>query len=700
MGFKNAITGAVLFGGLAFGTSTFSPARPPAIPLAAKAPYLGTWLQVGSDGGNGGNLAGEWPTFWTGQITGWAGLIRVDGTAYEWMGDVPDTNLVNQTAVSYTSTQSSFIMNVDGLVGLNVTFLSPVLPTDLKRQSLTFSYLNVGVVSLDGNTHDVQLYADVSGEWISGDISQEIQWSYGTADGIAYHQYNRTSQTEISETNDLPNWGNIYWSTADSGNLTFQSGEDIVVRGNFMSNGTLPNTQDSDFRAINDDWPVFGFAQDLGSVGSSTVDTLFTIGLTQVNAIQLLGVGPNLTTYQSYWTNYFDTDVDAMTFFYNDYSTAAGLSATFDAQVQSDSVAAAGQDYATITTLSVRQAFAALQFVGTEDSPLVFLKEISSDGDIQTVDVIFPAMPIILYTNPQLLSYLLDPLYLNQENGHYPKTNAIHDLGHFPLAEGYPAGNDEPQPLEECGNMVVMTLAYAQRTGDNDYLSQHYPILTQWAGYLVNESLIPANQISTDDFAGSLANQTDLALKGIIALRAMADIANLSGNAADVDYYMNVSTSYLSQWQGFGTNSAADPPHTELSYGNATSWGLLYNMYANSILGYKGDNAFVPESVYTMQSNFYPTVALEYCVPLDTRHVYGKTDWSMWAASIASDTTRDLLIGKLANWINATPTSGPFSDLIDCNTGDYAVGITFKARPVVGGHFALLALAATGDEGL
>ena len=46
------------------GQSTFSPARPPALPLAVKSPYLSTWLAAGSDGGNGGYLPGEWPTFW------------------------------------------------------------------------------------------------------------------------------------------------------------------------------------------------------------------------------------------------------------------------------------------------------------------------------------------------------------------------------------------------------------------------------------------------------------------------------------------------------------------------------------------------------------------------------------------------------------------------------------------------------------
>jgi hypothetical protein len=48
----------------ATGASTFSPARPPAIPIAVKSPYLNTLQFAGSDGGNGGYLAGQWAQFW------------------------------------------------------------------------------------------------------------------------------------------------------------------------------------------------------------------------------------------------------------------------------------------------------------------------------------------------------------------------------------------------------------------------------------------------------------------------------------------------------------------------------------------------------------------------------------------------------------------------------------------------------------
>lgn len=165
----------------------------------------------------------------------------------------------------------------------------------------------------------------------------------------------------------------------------------------------------------------------------------------------------------------------------------------FDRQVAEDSINAGGQDYLTITSLTARQAFGATQLTGTPDKMYLFLKEISSDGNVQTVDVIFPFHPIVMYSNPELLKLLLDPLFENQESGQYPNTYAMHDLGSsYPNATGHPLGNDEMQPLEECGNMLIMTLAYALSGETNvSYLAQHYDILKQWTGYLVAEALIP-----------------------------------------------------------------------------------------------------------------------------------------------------------------------------------------------------------------
>jgi hypothetical protein len=68
----------------------------------------------------------------------------------------------NQTSYEYTSTKSIFTLTANDQVQLKVTFLSPLTPNDLKRQSLIFSYMEVEVSSMDGFQHDVQIYTDIS----------------------------------------------------------------------------------------------------------------------------------------------------------------------------------------------------------------------------------------------------------------------------------------------------------------------------------------------------------------------------------------------------------------------------------------------------------------------------------------------------------------------------------------------------------
>jgi hypothetical protein len=90
---------------------------------------------------------------------------------------------------------------------------------------------------------------------------------------------------------------------------------------------------------------------------------------------------------------------------------------------------------------------------------------------------------------------LLEPLFQHQEAGLYPNKYSIHDLGSsFPNATGHADGNDEYMPVEECGNMIFMALAYSRFTNNVKYLEEHYKILKQWTGYLIEFGLVPATQ--------------------------------------------------------------------------------------------------------------------------------------------------------------------------------------------------------------
>lgn len=69
------------------------------------------------------------------------------------------------------------------------------------------------------------------------------------------------------------------------------------------------------------------------------------------------------------------------------------------------------------------------------------------------------------------------------------------------------------------------------------------------------------------------SNQTNLALKGIIGIEAMAVIANQTGHTADAMNYTGIAHSYISQWQKYAINNAATPPHTTLAYGQTDTYG-------------------------------------------------------------------------------------------------------------------------------
>jgi hypothetical protein len=52
-----------------------------------------------------------------------------------------------------------------------------------------------------------------------------------------------------------------YWSTAATSEMTHQSGASQNVRQEFLDYGELPDTRDFNYRAINDEYPVFAFGE-------------------------------------------------------------------------------------------------------------------------------------------------------------------------------------------------------------------------------------------------------------------------------------------------------------------------------------------------------------------------------------------------------------------------------------------------------
>ncbi|KAJ7260577.1 hypothetical protein C8J57DRAFT_1471634 [Mycena rebaudengoi] len=666
---------------------TTTPFNPPSIPLAVRSPYLSTWLPQGG----GSALNDGWPSFTFGATLGWVGLVKVDGQTYNFLGgfNTDSTKKAVQKSFKFTTTQSIFVLSA-GPVDLTVTFLSPVEADEVKL-SIPLSYMDVSAVSTDGAAHSVQVYSDISGEWTSGSATWDIEWSTTTTD-ILSHEIRVAFPAVYEEINDQTQYGAAYYSILNGKKATYQTGPDAVVRNQFVNKGLLTNTKDLNFRSISDSWPIFGLSKDLGSVSKTPASVVFSVGHIRDPAVKYV-IAPNTHQARSlYFWSKFSTADKLISFFLNDYSKALATANTLDKRVETDA-GKISADYAAIVALSVRQALAATELTiskgrngqwNTSDT-MYFMKEVSSNGNTNTVDVMFPASPLYLYLFPKLGHYLLEPLYRYQASGQYPRKNSIHDMGaHYPKAIGHADGLDESMPVEESGNMLIMALGFARATKDKSQLIRYKKLLEQWTEFLITDSLIPAHQLSTDDFAGTLENQTNLAIKGIIGIGAMGEISKLLGEPAKAANYTRIARDYVAKWQVLA--QSATGPHLTLSYGQSESWGLAYNLYSDKHLKL---NLF-PESVYQMQTAWYKQVTNEYGVPLDTRHTYTKSDWEMWTAAILTDTTlRDTFISRLKNYLTDSFNNMPFSDWYDTVSGR---SVGFRARPVAGGHLALLTL--------
>ncbi|MBV8967804.1 MAG: DUF4965 domain-containing protein, partial [Verrucomicrobia bacterium] len=548
----------------------------------------------------------------------------------------------------------------------------------------------------DGKTHNVSLYFDISGEWANGNANTLIKW--GTqqvthAGGtLRVHTVTPASPQVLTESSNYPSWGTVVWATNNQPGLTWQSGQDSVVRALAISQGFLNNTVDTNQpRAINNNWPVFAFNFQLNNLtGQPSSSMVVALGHVREPAVSYQGKNvPPL--WKSYWTSW----QNMLAFAYDDVASSVAFTRadTLDNTISDQATQANGPQYAGLCALALRQAFGGVELVGNATRPWLFLKEISSDGNVSTVDVIYPGMPAFLYANPYLVSLLLDPVLTYTESGLWPQVYCVHDLGSsYPNATGHNDGGGENMPIEESANMLLMTAAYLNAASPSDaaaFAIKHYRILKQWADYLVPNTLDPGFQNQTDDFTGFIAHSSNLALKGILAVDAMAQVALYAGKSKDFTYYYQQARDLIAQWVPL----SEDPSglHLKLAYDMPGTWSLKYNAFPDKLLGF----SLIPSSTLQQEANWYLQQEQPYGIPLDIRHSYTKADWELWTAASTDDPLlRQNLVDELYNFANTSPSRVPFTDWYD-TISDTQVG--FQARPVIGGIYSILARLNSGN---
>ena len=398
----------------------------PSYPLAVKHPYLSAWLP----GNQAPNVAASQPQFWTGQSLNWPVLARINGQAYSLFG-VPDavSGIVAATtqSVSYTSSHTYFRL-LAGAAEITLDFFSPVLPKaeDYVRQSLPYSYLTVSVVSTNGKTLSVQVLSGIDQTWTAqGGASQLNFTSSGSAE---YFQFHNRSEIKFTEANDMATYGTVVFATSAGAGLTSTCGAASTVYSTFVKTGALTQSRTCSGESL------AAFASNLGKIAGAAKNFTFAVGFDRTDAIDYLG-----QTQTGYYRSQWPTISGAVQYFLKDYSNALAQSFAFDNEIRSKSEAvstAFGTQYADIVEASVRQTFGALELtVPASDlsaTPSVFLKEISSDGNVNTIDLIFQSWPVFVSLNPDYIRFLLEPVLsysgLPSSQG-WPQSWVIHDIG-------------------------------------------------------------------------------------------------------------------------------------------------------------------------------------------------------------------------------------------------------------------------------
>ena len=664
---RAVVTGTALLASAATAQHT---ERPPATPLVTHNPYFSIWS-------DGDTLNKEETVHWTGHPNPLTSLLRIDGKVYRLMGRRPGEPLP-QVDRQVTALHTTYRFAGAG-VNVTLTFYTPSLTTDLDLLSRPVTYLTWAVASTDGGTHKVEALLDASADLATSYPGQPVTASRARTQQTDVVSVGSRDQQVLNRSGDdlRIDWGYFRIAVPHDESATLATGSDLLKQ---FAAGALPQEDDLSVpTGQNHNSDHIAAALDLGSVGQTPVSRHVLLAYTEDYAFQYFH--QNL---RPYWQRNGMTVGTMLDHAATEYTALEQKGAAFDKTFQQQMTAAGGEKYAWLCTLSYRQALAAHSLVaGPDGEPLTFEKENFSNGDTATVDVIYPTAPIWLLFNPKLLHAEILPVlrYASMENRwHFPF--APHDLGRFPLANGQEYGGGEKteedqMPVEETGNMLILVDALARTENDTALAAQYWPKLTQWAEYLRTHGLDPENQLTTDDFAGHVAHNSNLSIKAAEGVAAYAHLAKLLHHDEEAKRSNAEAHRMATEW----IKLAREGDHYKLAFNSPGTWSQKYNLVWDRMLHYD----LFPASVATSELAFYKTKMNRYGLPLDSRRDYTKLDWELWTATLADDeATFDSIMDPIYTWLNEGPTRVPLTDWYDTKTGKQS---GFQARSTVGGVF-------------
>ena len=654
-----------------------APLRAPATPLVVHDPYFSIWSMT--------DHLTEGPTrHWTGVEQALTGIVRVDGSNFRFLGN-PDKAIPALEETTHRITPTRTIVTLQNpQIELQLSFLTPAFPDDMRIMSRPVTYLTWTVRSLDAAEHDVTLYFDTDAAIATNTRKQPVVWSRDHVPGLNLLRVGTQHQRVLEKWGDdvRIDWGYFYLAVPEAQGPAALAAGNADDRERFIHAGTLPDTDDLEQprmpQSRHPSIPLLNVAFPLGKIGGTAVTRHVLLAYDDLYSVEFMH-----QRLLPYWRKEFPTFSALLQAAEHDYPALQQRSETYDAELESDLVNAGGPEYAAIAVLAFRQAIGAHKLVEDENGvPFFMPKENFSNGSISTVDVLYPSSPMFLLLNPKLVEAQLEPVMRYAGTTHWKFPFAPHDLGVYPLANGQQYGGGETSevdqmPVEESGNMILMFAALAHAEHSPAYASRYWALLTRWADFLLAKGFDPENQLCTDDFAGHLAHNTNLSIKAIEALAAYAQLAHMRGDEPAAKKYGDAARTMASEW----VTKAADADHYRLAFDKPGTWSQKYNLVWDTILGLH----MFPPKVAADEIAFYKTKLNPFGLPLDNRAKYTKLDWTVWTATLATNPAdSQSLVHPVFQFLNQTPDRVPMTDWYDTITA-HKVG--FQARSVVGGVY-------------
>ncbi|HXG62752.1 MAG TPA: DUF5127 domain-containing protein [Planctomycetota bacterium] len=608
--------------------------RAPAFPLFVQTPYLNIWLC-------GDRLADDSPKLWNGAVKGMAGMLKIDGRAYRFLG-LPGSPLpsLRQDSARVLPTRTEFLFSQDD-VALRLEFLSPADPRDLELLALPVGYLRAEIAC--ARPRRIELYLDLTAEWAVGSSDRRVTW-----DGRFRL---RPSQPRLfRETHNWPDWGEVHWAALDEPAASYVGPAQDLRRA--FAEGKPPDRDARFPRAASDGWPAFAHVWELGSV-KEPVTRRALVALTRREAALFYG-----DVCPAAWTRRFPDGEALVRFASSAAEEIRARAARVDAEVLARARAAGGEPLAALAALAFRQALAAGEPVRHGDRTYVLSKslEIGGPSPVQSLETLYVASPLALAFNPDLLRMHIEPILEAVRRGFWRERFAPRDLGTYPLATG-PSAPSEPG-LDATAALLLLATAAGRH--DPEFAREYAAVLRKMADFLHDALSSPQaapSAVVPEGDAGPV-------LRAILALACFPELRSRA-------------EALLRDW----TTRARAEVHTARALNDPSGWSLKPDLFADRMLGLH----FFPSDWGPREAAFARARSGRFGAPADHLKNQARADALLWIAGLAPRDGREALAADLLRLYSETPTRVPPAERYETDSGRQT---GTPARPALGAVFA------------